>query len=482
VASLVQGLALADPTPLTEREAVERTTAHNPTVQAAVSDARKSAQTARAEAARYRPSLLVDATGTSQATPSLDIGTGTTRTTSRSLVFGAQVNQTFSFGTSLSLRVENRELDSQSPSYVDSSSTLSYGPGYGLSALLTLTQPLLRGFGDTAGLAELRTALINRRLDERVRDATASQAVSTTLQDYWELWYAQRALDIQRQALALARQQLDEARAKQKAGSIAELDVLSSETTVAEREQDVLAAEITVRQQQVELSRATGAGAGVAASLDVSAADPPEARRHLASDVQRAAEEASYSLAEQRLSLEAAQNTLLTAAESTRPRLDVQAWLKTDGLGNQSITPALEQLGRSSNVSANVGLVFELPLSSERHSAQQQSAEFAVRAATERVEAAKQQVLADAAAELATLEQAQQTVELARRSAEVSMRNAIAQRRRLANGSAIPVEVREAEDSLRRAQLSVERARVNAVQAEVRLGHFTGELLARWSL
>jgi outer membrane protein TolC len=69
---------------------------------------------------------------------------------------------------------------------------------------------------------------------------------------------------------------------------------------------------------------------------------------------------------------------------------------------------------------------------------------------------------------------------LAERSADVANRTAEAQRKRFLTGSALEVEVRQAEDSLRTARLSIERERVNAVKAHVRLAHLTGELLAKW--
>jgi outer membrane protein TolC len=56
----------------------------------------------------------------------------------------------------------------------------------------------------------------------------------------------------------------------------------------------------------------------------------------------------------------------------------------------------------------------------------------------------------------------------------------LAQQQRFQIGTAIPIEVQTAEDSLRRAQLSVERARVNATKAQVRLANLTGHLLFLW--
>jgi outer membrane protein TolC len=257
--------------------------------------------------------------------------------------------------------------------------------------------------------------------------------------------------------------------------------VLTYETRVAELDQSVLQAEVTVRQRTADLRRAMGE-TDVHAAFDVSLAEPQALGVVDQSAMLTAAQEASYTVAQQKVALEVAENPLRTAAEATRPRLDVQGWVQTQGLGNQAVTPALEQFGTFANVSGNLGLVFELPLSSARHDAQRSSAELAVTAARERLEAVLQQVTADTATELATLEQARQSIALAQRTAEVSRRNVEAQHKRFVNGSAVALEVREAEDSLRRAQLSIERARVNAVEAQIRLDHLTGNLLAKWGV
>jgi outer membrane protein TolC len=465
---------------LSEGSAVQQTIDHNPTLRAAVSDVRQSAESLRAEQLRYRPRLLLDATGSTQNTPNLDTSGGTNSQLSQSLLFGAELSQTFSWGTTVDLRLENRDTRSEGPLFSGSSDVFTLGPGISFGARLSLTQPLLRGFGNEVGLAALRSEQLGRKELERARDDTASQTLSTTLQAYWEVWYAQQALDIQREARTLVGQQRDETRRKVAAGSAAEVDLLSWDTRVAELDQNVLAAQVQLQQSSVELRRAMGL-ASAAASFDLSGAKLPKFEAYLPEESLAAAQEASYALLRQRLSLERAELALRSVDDSSRPRLDLQAWVQTQGLGNQSASGAFEQLGKFGNPSANVGLSFELPLS-ERHEAQLGSARLAVTAAQQRLEAARQQAVADTEVELATLSQATQNIALAQASAEVSSRSVAAQHKRLDSGSATALEVREAEDSLRRARLSVERERVNAIKAQVRLAHLTGNLLAQWGV
>lgn len=464
---------------LSEREAVQQTIEHNPTVRAAVTDVKRAAETLRAENARYRPKLLLDATGTNQNTPNLNTVGSTTTQLNQSLTLGAEVDQTFSWGTTLSLRVENKDYRSQGPLFGGSTDVFTLGPGYLLGAKLAVTQPLLRGFGDDVGLAALRTATLDKKESERARDESASTQLSTMLQAYWELWYAQRALTIDVEARAVAVQQRDEARLKVKAGSAADVDVLQYETRVAELDQTVLDATVTVRTRSVELARVLGSSD---AQFDLSGAELPSVDSVEDTRALSSAEEASYSVKRAKVSLERAQTTMKSAADSTRPRLDVSAWVQTQGLGNQSFEGTFTQLGQFTNVSGNVGLTFELPLSGEQHEAQVSSARLAVTSAEQSLEAALAQVRADTRTEVTNLSQASQKVSLAETTAEVSSRSADAQRKRLSAGTGTSLEVRQAEDSLRQARLSIERHKVDAVKAQVRLAHLTGDLLVKWGV
>jgi outer membrane protein TolC len=466
---------------LTERDVVQQAMTSNPTVRAARDDVSQALASVRAEQTRYRPSLLAGATGSTARTPYLSLGTDTGSQTNQGLTLGLGLTQSLPWGTVLDLRLENTDTRSEAPLTSGSTSTVTLGPGYGVSAKLSVTQSLLRGAGADVGLASLRDALLAGKEAERARQDAASSTLSEALQAWWELWYDQRAVIIQRDALGLARQQRDEAAKKQAAGSLADVDVLAFETRVAELEQAVLAAEVTAHQQAASLCRALACTdvAHLEASLEAS---PPEPASRDEAQALAQAKEASFSVLKARLGVERSELALRTAGDASRARLDLKAWVKTEGLGNQSMSAAFTGLSHFDDVSANVGVSFELPLSGERHDAQVGSARAALAAAKERLLAAEQETEASIRVEEETLRQAGKNVELARLTEDVARRSSSAQARKYAAGSSTPLEVREAEDSLRKARLSVERERVNARKAELRLQHLTGELLARWSV
>lgn len=458
---------------LTERAAVEHTLARQPSLQAAISDVARTAQSIRAQSSRYRPSLLLDAGLNAERTPGLDAGGGTNATTSKSLVLGADLVQPLAWGTQFDLRVEHRLVDTAPPAPATEST------GHGLLLRLGVTQPLLRGFGTRVGEAELRAARLDRVAAEAARDATANDTLSATLQAYWELWYARRALAIERAALALATTSRDDAVRRVEAGAAAPLERLTYETRLAEHAQAVDAAELSVYRAVRALQRAMGDDAPSPAwTQDEAPPSPREAPE--AADVRARVLQSAPALRAPQAEVERAEDRLRTAGEATRPRLDLAAWVQLQGLGNEAEGPAFTQVGGLDNPGAHVGLVFELPLSGERNDAERAAAKLAVPAARARLEASLQSAATEAQIQRETLARARRQGELAAQTAALAAQSVEAQQKRVASGAGVPLEVREAEDALRRARLAEERARVDAAVADVRLAAATGELLLRW--
>jgi outer membrane protein len=469
-------LLAAAPT-LDAQAVVEEAIAHNPLVEAAIFDLKKAEQDLGAEGYRYYPSLLVAAGATHLQSPSLLSGNGTTVQTSDNYQLASELRHTFSFGTALALRVEGTRFGGQSQFGAGGNQLVILGPGYNLLGKLSLTQPLLRGLGNQIGEAALRQARLSRTVAEHARDQAASQVLRDVLVAYWELWYNQRAVQIERSAFELAVRQKDDALARIGIGALAQVDAYTFETRVAELEQSLAAAEATAEAQSVELARGLGRGEGTGPLTPGNLVVPTVEARTLAQEVDRALE-ASAELQRLRTQLEVALDQATVAGESERPRLDLDAYLQAQGLGNQEIPPALQQLFGLEAVSARVGLTLELPLTGSRYQATKESAGLAASAARSRLLSSEQQLRASCATEVVRLEQARRRVTLATRTVELATKSVAAQEERYQQGDAILLQVYEAQDTLRRAQLSLERSRVDAVQASLRLDHLTGVLLS----
>lgn len=464
---------------LTERQAIEEALAKNPSLQASMIDAAAAQQGVLAEEGRFVPVFEADAGFTHSEMPRLRTGSsGVTVSQSNTWAVGSQLTHTFPWGTQLTLRVDGTRSTNRTQLLPGTDQYVTLGPGYDLTGRLTLVQPLLRGAGTDVGEAALRQARLARTASERAQDVAASQLLRDVLTAYWDLWYQDRSVEIEKSSRDLAVKQRDEARARQQSGALAPVDVLSFETQVAQRDQSLASAEVQRQQQALQLQQLLGKGDFVQ-GVKTSAATPPESLRTPPTrrDVLKAAVDQSLEVKQAQAQLDLARDKLKTAGENERPRLDLEGYVQSEGLAYKDVPPAFERFGTGQALSAHIGIVFELPLSDTTLTAQRRSAMLAVDSAEAKLAAARQQAESQAAAQLAQARSAARRVKLAETAAEAAKKQLAAQQARYAQGAGTAIEVQQAQDALRQAQLSVERARVDRVEAILSLEHLTGELL-----
>ena len=257
--------------------------------------------------------------------------------------------------------------------------------------------------------------------------------------------------------------------------------MLQYETRLAQLDQSVAATEATTKQRAVELSRLIGAEESNEDLQTSAAAVPKNLTLPLSkTEAFRAAEEESPDVKLQEAQLQLARERVVTAGESERARLDVEGYVQGDSAAYREVPPVPDRFVTEPAVSVHVGLVFEMPLSGQTRSADRRAAALAVESARSRLRATRQAVRSQVAAAYVTAETARRRVELAEKTVTVAAKQVEAQKARYEQGSAILLEVQQAEDSLRSAQLSVQRARVDEVKALISLEHLTGQLLQRY--
>jgi outer membrane protein TolC len=472
LAALTVGLPAGAGEPEPERivssaEVVELAARGNPTLAAALLERRRAAAEVTAEEGRRPFTLQLDGGYTHSSSPAVGQSGTVSHRTGDQLGVGGQVSKTTAVGTQAQVRVEGAsQLDA------DPETT------YGLSARLSLTQPLLRGAGREIGEAGLRQARVSEDAARRSARRSASALTRDVLQAYWELWYAARGLAIDERARDLARAVLDEARQRIAQGAAAEIDVLQYETRLSSLEETVVAAESSKRRLAVQLAALTGLGRepvrlapDLAESPPLAEADPPPDR------VLREALERSPEIRSSASSVTAAEERARTAGEELRQRLDLVGWIGAQTLGSGEVSPALAQFGDGTAYAGYVGLVYELPLDDTRKEAQHASARLDVETARQRLVATSDQVRADVAVALEKLRGARRRLALSGQTLEAARKLAAAERERHALGASIHLQVRDAEESERQAEHRLVRARVDLALALIELDHLTGALL-----
>ncbi|MCK9459211.1 MAG: TolC family protein [Proteobacteria bacterium] len=446
--------------------AVGLAAAHNGDLRAALLEERRASVAVTAEEGLRPFTLQLDGGYTHSSSPAVGADGDVDFRTGNQLAVGGQVSKTTAAGTQAAVRVEGA-------SQIDN-------PDYGLNARLSVTQPILRGAGKEVGEASLRQAQnaeVSARLAAR---RTASALARDVLDAYWELWYAERALEIDARARDVAKTSLEETRIKIEQGAAAEIDALQYETHLASLEETVVAAEADVRRLSVQLATLLGLAREVlrvrpdpGESPPLAASDPP------ADEALRAALSDAPEIRESAAAVTAAEERARTAGEAMRQRLDLVGWIGAQTLGYQEVPPAFTQFGDGAAYAGYVGLVYELPMSDTRKDAQRASAKVDVEIARQRLVTTGDQVRAEVAIALEKCASGRKRLALAEQTLAVARRLAEAERTRYDLGVSIFIQVRDAEEAEREAQLRTVRARIDLMQAQIELDHLTGALLAR---
>lgn len=435
----------------------------------------------RAEEGNFPYVLQLDGGYTRAVTPNLARQGGVLTTKRTTMTVGSELRRTFPTGTSAAVRIEGQRFRSTLPSNVTFTTTGADASGLGYQAVAraSVTQPLLKGAGREVNEATLRTARLQGIVAQRTEERQASALIGEALSSYWELWYASRATDIDSAALKLAEQQAKEAVLRMERGALAPVDALPFETRVASLTEQVVVSEANERQRALELGQLVGQPSP---AVPFRAAEGvPEASNQISrADLLKVVTASSPEIAELEQRVQLARERWITSGESSRPRLDLEGYLEGRGLGNGSISPALDQLGGLGAVSVHVGVVYETPIDSKRYDAERAQARLEIQIAENDLAVARQQLETQFSALWTQADAASARIVAAEKTVSVAERQFQMERQRFELGSSTPIQVQEAEDTLRQARLRVARAQVDRIQAEIAAEQATGALLRRY--
>jgi len=149
---------------------------------------------------------------------------------------------------------------------------------YNADTTLTLTQPLLRGFGRSVARRSLTSAEIRRQDADRQQSMAEQQVAIEVAAAYYRVVSQQAFVEIARQSRDRARRLRDASEAKLDAGLVSQLDVLRSQQLVAQAEIQFFDAQAAVEEARDRLTflmgRPTADRLEVQASIPRPTSDP----------------------------------------------------------------------------------------------------------------------------------------------------------------------------------------------------------------
>jgi outer membrane protein len=353
---------------------------------------------------------------------------------------------------------------------------------YSPSALLTFTQPILRGFGREIAEANLRKARINKDLALLNRQAQASNTVRDTIIAYWELAYQTQDLEIQRFSEQLAREQLRTTEAQVAVGKMGDLAAAAVRRAIATAQQAEASSEQALMGRALDLQRLFGA-AVPRAFVGYKAADALDATKHdLDIDAETThALEASPALKSIKMGLQLTQSDVRVAVDSMRPQLNFVGSIGEGGR-NHELGTSLSQMTNLDYTEYSAGFNFMLPL---QNRAARGAGEVA-RAAEDSAELDARDLelsLRDTVARMAAqIRSAGARVDFGRAAVQYSQDNLKAEMARFQVGTSTNNDVLLRQQELKQAQISVARAITDLLEGDVALAALTGDILQTYGI
>ncbi|MCY4636092.1 MAG: TolC family protein [Acidobacteria bacterium] len=219
----------------------------------------------------------------------------------------------------------------------------TFNPSFGANMTLQYTQPLLRGFRTDSR----RTQLVVSRINRDISDIDLEETVVNTLADvslaYWDLVYARAAAGVQRQAVALAEQLVQDNRVRVEVGTMAPIDVVAAQSEAAARRQLLAVAVETQRTSELALKELiVGGTTDELWNAEINPTDEPRIEAGPI-DLQaaiRGALDRRTDVSRARRQLDVNEATVDNLRNSTLPALDLVGSYQLTGQGGPRLVPA----------------------------------------------------------------------------------------------------------------------------------------------
>ncbi len=227
------GVDMTDQQPLTLAEAITQALENNKDIEVTRKNVRIAEFDLKAARGAYEPRFTGQTNYERSTVPNVSIFSSNRKTTQGSFIGNASVQGTLKpFGTVLSAGLNNQRLTTNNPISILS-------PQYNTSLSFNVTQPLFRGRSFDQPRRDIEVAKRNLSLtDTQFRQRTI-EIIATVQRAYWDLTYALRNLQVQRDGVKDAKDQLEHNKRLVDEGQLAPIDIVAAETQVANFEQSV---------------------------------------------------------------------------------------------------------------------------------------------------------------------------------------------------------------------------------------------------
>lgn len=376
------------------------------------------------------------------------------------------------------------------------------------------TQNLLQGFGSLPNTRFIRIAKNNREISDVAFRLQIITTVDQIENMYWDLVYAYENVRVQREALTYAQKALEDSKKQAQVGTAPPIQVVSSQSTVATDQQNLIVAQNNLQLQELLMKNALSKSIEdpVLAEADViptsTMAIPQEEPAIPIQDLINQALAHRAELVESRIDLSSRELNSKAVRNAMLPTLDAFAYYGGSGVGGDinplvpqcpssskyCYTPgtnpppfqtsisvgyggALNQLVNSTAPDKGVGLTLSIPLRNREAQANQVRAELEYRQAQVRLHQLENQVRIEVRNAQFDVKQNRVAVEAAQSAVDLARQTFDADQQKLKVGLTIESTVLQDASVLTTAESNLVSAKAAYEKSRIELDRATGLLL-----
>jgi outer membrane protein len=419
--------------------------------------------------------------------------------------------QGFHSGTNLALGFNNTHTTTDNP-------TTTYSPFVSSGFQFRVTQHLLQGFGLAPNTRFIQIAKNNREITDVAFRLQTLTTVDQIENIYWDLVFAYENVRVQQESLAFAQKTLSDTKKQVEIGTLAPIEVVRAQSTVATDQQQLTVAQTNLQLQQLLVKNALSrtlvdprlADAEVipTSTMQLPPQEPVTPTEELVNDALGHRAE----LAQARINLTNTEISNKAVRNSLRPSLDLYAYYGGSGIGGDLAPATLElppctsptefscfsrdrlappfraantvgysgtlnQLVDSSSPDKGVGVSLSIPLRNRVAQATQIRSELEYRQAQMRLQQLENQIRIEVRNAQFAVQQNRASVASAQAAVDLGRQSLDAEQKKYALGASTTTLVLQNQTALAQAQSTLMSAMAAYEKAQVELDRATGLLL-----
>jgi outer membrane protein TolC len=454
---------------LTIEQARAAALANNLDIKVVLVDPSISAQSLRAEEAKFEAVFAPNIGYAEGDAPTFDTTASNSQDTARA---GAGVSIPMRSGGRATVSFNENFTQTNNPFFALNS---AYSPSFDI----LLTQPLLRNAGRRVNTYSIRIANYNQQITEAGTKLEVIRQLASVDRAYWVLEAVRRELEVRQGEFELAQEQLERARRLVDAGAVGEIEVTRAEDSTASKLEAIITAENAVLKQQRELKRLMNLPDLPldSATLIVPATQPePIPFKFDRDQLTQYALANRMEMLELELRLASDYSTIEFAKNQALPSFVLDYRYSIDGLG-RTLSDSSDVLYGNKFESWSIGVQGEIPIGNEAAKARVQQAILTRLQRLSTRDARTKAIVQEVLGAIDNLEADWQRILAARQALATAERAYAAEQRQFEVGGNTSIDLLNANSRLADARTAIIRAVANYQISQVDLAFATGTLL-----